>query len=324
MPADVLSTVLMKMKLRTLVSGAVDAGGDWAFSFPGYDGLKLYVILKGECWLSLEGDTTRYHLRTGDCCLLTQGRPFVIASDLSVKTIISGEELLRTKKNGSMTWNGGGDSLSIGAYFQFEGHLPQILFRHLPPAIHIPKHLEQAAILRRNLEQFAAEFRGDHVGRSLALHNLAPLMLLQIFRTYLASTKRDRNWLVALADPHLSKAMEAIHFEYHRPWSLEALARVADLSRSGFALKFKDRVGIAPMDYLTNWRMQIAGDLLLSGSQTVSAVALAVGYESESAFSAAFKKIIHCRPGSYQKSHTLVVSEAYLPSDERNPGPMPG
>jgi len=300
---DVLSAVLMKMKLQSLVSGAVDAGGDWAFSFPQYEGLKLYVILKGECWISVEGASTPYHVRTGDCCLLTQGKPFVVARDLSVKAIVPAAELFRTKENGRMTWKGGGDSLSLGAHFQFEGHLPEIFFRHLPPAIYIPAHLEQAAILRGNLEQFGAEFRGNDVGRSLALHNLAPLMLLQIFRTYLASAKNDRNWLVALADPQLSKAIDAMHFEYQRDWSLEGLARVAGMSRSGFALKFKAQVGVAPMDYLTNWRIQIASELLGSGSQTVSAVALAVGYESESAFSAAFKRVMGCAPRQYGSGH---------------------
>lgn len=308
MESDVLSAVLMKMKLRTLVSGAVDAAGDWAFSFPGYEGLKLYVLLKGDCWITVEGDPNPYHLCTGDCCLLTHGRSFVIARNLPVKTSVPVEELLRIKEKGRMTWGGGGETLSLGAHFQFEGHLPEIVFRHLPPIIHIPEHMEQAAILRWNLEQFGTEFRGDQVGKTLALHTLAPLMLLQIFRTYLASTRNDRNWLFALADSQLSKAIEAMHFEYQRSWSLEELARVAGMSRSGFALKFKSQVGVAPMDYLTNWRIQIASELLGSGSQTVSAVALAVGYESESAFSAAFKRILHCRPGSYQKLRTPVAS----------------
>lgn len=297
----------MKMKIKTLVSGAVDVGGDWAFSFPAYDGLKLYVLLKGEGWLFIEGDPTKYHVKTGDCCLLTSGKPFILAGDRSVKNTVPMEELLRTAQNGRMTWNGGGDALSIGAHFQFEGHLPPLFFRHLPPAIHIPEHLEQAAILRWSLERFGDEFRGSQVGRSLALHNLAPIMLLQIFRTYLASAQKEKNWLVALTDPNLSKALEAMHFTYQHPWSLEGLAKVAGMSRSGFALKFKSQVGTAPMDYLTSWRMQIAGELLDSSEQTISAVALAVGYESESAFSATFKKILHCRPGLYRKSRAHLA-----------------
>ena len=147
------------------------------------------------------------------------------------------------------------------------------------------------------------------------LSHLAPLMLLQILRIYMASAKNDRNWLSSLTDPRLSKAMEAIHFEYQKPWSLDDLAKVAGMSRSGFALNFKKYVGIPPMDYLTNWRMDTACELLESGDHSVGQVADAVGYESESAFSYAFTRVIKCRPGYYQKTHAGMqaasLSSAY-------------
>ncbi len=100
----------------------------------------------------------------------------------------------------------------------------------------------------------------------------------------------------------MSKVIDAMHSDYQRPWSLEGLAMVAGLSRSGFALNFRKQVGITPMDYLTNWRMQIACELLQAEDQNVATVAIAVGYESESAFSVAFKRIVKCRPGFYQKT----------------------
>jgi len=127
-------------------------------------------------------------------------------------------------------------------------------------------------------------------------------MLSQIFRIYLSSAKDERNWLIALSDAKLSKAIEAVHLDYRTDWSLEILAEVAGMSRSGFALSFKKHVGIPPMDYLTHWRIQIACELLKTGENNVSSVASAVGYRSESAFSVAFKKIIACRPGAYQKA----------------------
>jgi AraC-like DNA-binding protein len=304
MTPDTLSSTLMRMKLKTSAAGAIDAKGNWAIEIPEYEGFKLHLLLKGESWVSIEGDKSTYHLKAGDCILMTSGKRSVVAKGPSPRKPVKLESLLKTVRNGVMTLNGGGDFFSIGTHFQFEGHLPKILFAHLPPAIHIPGHLDQAAVLRWSIERFRSEFLGDNVGRSLILNHLPPVMLLQILRIYLASAKSETNWLVALSDPKLSKSIEAIHSNYQRSWSLEKLAELAGMSRSGFALNFKKQVGIPPMDYLTHWRMQIACELLKTDDHNVSTVANAVGYESESAFSVAFKKTMKCRPGFYQRAFT--------------------
>jgi len=204
-----------------------------------------------------------------------------------------------------MTVNGGGEFFSVGIYFQFDGPLPKHLFAQLPPLIHIQGHEDQAAVLRWSIERFRTEYLGNRLGRSLLLNHYAPIILLQILRIYLASASNQRNWLVALSDPKLSKAIEVMHTDYQKPWSLEELAGIAGMSRSGFALNFKKQVGISPIDYLTNWRMQIACELLKSGGHNVSSVAGAVGYISESAFSVAFKKNVKVRPGAYAASASL-------------------
>lgn len=302
MKIDTLSQALMRTKLNAFVSKAIDAGGSWAIEFPSYEGIKFNVVMKGACWLSVKGVRSRHHLKAGDCFLMSGGKPFVLAKDLSIKRRARAEDVMGAARDGVATCNGGGDFLLIGALFQFEGLMPKIMFGHFPPVIHIRENLEQAAVLRWSLERFSAEFRSERPGRSLILNHLAPIMLLQTLRVYLASTKSEKNWLTALADPQLSKTLEVMHSDYGRRWSVEDLARVAGMSRSGFALNFKRHVGSAPMDYLTNWRMQTACELLRSTDQNIAAVANAVGYESESAFSVAFKKIVKCRPGVYQRN----------------------
>jgi AraC-like DNA-binding protein len=93
-----------------------------------------------------------------------------------------------------------------------------------------------------------------------------------------------------------------MHADYGRNWSLDVLASISGMSRAGFALNFKKLVGVAPIDYLMQWRMQIARDLLQQGKVGLAAIASTVGYESESAFSAAFKKVVKCRLGFYQRN----------------------
>ncbi len=302
MNIDALSDALLKMKLRTFVSGGLNAGGQWALDCPAYAGLKLHVVLKGEGWLAIPGHPEKYHIKEGDCGLQISGQPYVVTKDLAIQKRTRVETIMASARNGILTLNGGGDFYSITAHFGLEGHLPKILFAQLPPMIHIAGNAEPAAILRWTLELFSKEFHGNLEGRALILNHLGPVMLLQMLRVYLAANRKDKNWLAALSDPKLSKAIEAMHSGYQRSWSLEALARLAGMSRSGFALNFKQQVGLAPMDYLMNWRMQRAAELLRSTNQNIAAIAHEVGYESESAFSIAFKKTIGCRPGSYRKA----------------------
>lgn len=288
------------MKLKAFLNVALDAGGRWAIDFPAYAGFILNVVQKGECWLRADGSDEEFRLKAGDCFLLTGGRKFTLASNLHLKKRHRAENLFTDAPGGLVTCNGGGDVFVVGTIFRFEGRLPSILFGRLPSVIHIDGALDYAAVLRWSQERFNAEMRGSDVGRSLMLSHLAPLMLLQMLRIHLSSTNDAENSLSAFSHPQMSKVLEVIQTEYGRAWSLEQFADLANMSRSGFALTFRKRLGIAPMMYLLNWRMQIATELLRTTDQPLSSIASAVGYGSESAFSAAFYKTIGRRPGGYR------------------------
>lgn len=311
---DTLSSALIKMRIKTSVAGTLDTGGEWALDVPGLDGFSFYHFLKGECWFYVN---TWQLMKPGDCVLITGKTPFIMASDPSTKKRIKLEDIKKDAQSHRLVINGGGDGFSMGTYFKFDGHLPKILFARLPPAIFITGENEKAPFLHWTLDQIETEFFSENRGRSLMLHHLAPLILIQTLRFYLSLENTDRNWLVALSDAKLSRALEAIHIEYQRPWSLDDLAKTTDMSRSGFASHFREQVGLSPMDYLTNWRMQIACDLLEAGGHNIATIANAVGYESESSFSAAFKKIIKCRPGFYQKNfQALQLRQTPIPGIE--------
>lgn len=310
---DPLSDALTRISLRALINVALDASEEWAIDFPAYEGFTLNVVQKGEGWLSVKGDQQTARLKAGDCFLMTGGRQFSLASDLSLKRRLRAEELFSQSQDGYVSCNGGGDFFVVGTIFRFEGHLPSILFDRLPPIIYIDGNSDQAAALRWNLDRFTAEMRCNSVGRKLILSHLAPIMLLQVLRIYLHSAPKEVNWLVALSHPRLSKVLEAMQTSYKRDWSLEQLASLANMSRSGFALTFKKRVGISPMNYLMNWRMQIACELLQAGDDSLYAIATAVGYSSESAFSAAFVKTVKCRPGAYRRPQSRTSRKEKRP-----------
>ncbi len=130
------------------------------------------------------------------------------------------------------------------------------------------------------------------------------MMLVQALRLYLAEgVGRSVGWLFALADPQMAAAIGAMHADPGAHWTLQALAGRAGMSRSSFAQKFKAAVGSSPMDYLTRWRMLLAGDRLANGAEPVSVIALSLGYDSESAFSTAFKRVMGCPPRRYSREH---------------------
>jgi hypothetical protein len=129
---DPLSAALTKMKLRAFTSVALDAGGQWAVDFPAYEGFTLNVAQKGECWLSMKDGSQRVRLRAGDCFLLTGGREFTLATDLSLPIRFRAVDLFPQAEQGTARCNGGGDFFVLGIIFRFQGPLPSVLWNRLP------------------------------------------------------------------------------------------------------------------------------------------------------------------------------------------------
>jgi AraC-like DNA-binding protein len=129
-------------------------------------------------------------------------------------------------------------------------------------------------------------------------------MFVDVVRRYLETLPEDRTtWLSGLRDPYVGRALTALHERPERDWTIEALAQAAALSRSAFAERFVQFVGQPPMQYLTNWRMQLATNYLRNGTESIASVANRVGYDSEAAFSRAFKKAVGSPPSEWREQH---------------------
>jgi AraC-like DNA-binding protein len=139
------------------------------------------------------------------------------------------------------------------------------------------------------------------VGR--VAQQLAYLMLIQALRLHLSdAASAGRGWLSALADKQMSIAIASMHSDPGSPWTLQSLAERVGMSRSVFALRFRETVGATPMEYLARWRMLLAADRLKNSSDGLSAIAQSLGYESESAFGKAFRRVMGCSPRQYTRS----------------------
>lgn len=298
---DPLSDILSLLNPRGSVSAGFRAGGDWALRLPPPDGVKFYAVVEGGCWLAVEGQPP-VRLRQGDCFLTSKPLPYTLASDLSVPPVEAHQVFARREDHTAVIGTGA-DLFMIGGRFGFDGEAA-LLLDSLPPVLVVGGESEEAAVLRWALQRLAAEMSGASPGSALVAGHLAHLMLVQVLRLHLAS--RDGHppgWLSALSDGRVAAAIRAVHAEPARRWTVEELASVAGVSRSTFALRFKRKVGLAPLDYVLRWRMQIAARDLRSRGGPISSVAEALGYDSDSAFSAAFKRVMACSPRDYRLRH---------------------
>ncbi|MBM7044191.1 MULTISPECIES: AraC family transcriptional regulator [Rhizobium] len=295
---DPLSDVLSLLKPRSYTFGGFDVGGDWSIRFGRHEGIKCYAVVSGQCWLSVEGVPDPVRLKTGDCFLLPRGWPFCLTNDLALPPIDARALFSRPKNGGIRLLNGGGDFWGVGGHFVLSGDNAGILLGVLPPIVHIRSETDKTA-LRWSMERMMQELREPRPGSFLVAQHLAYMMLIQALRLHLAETPGGVGWLFALEDKQIGGTINAMHQDPAHRWTLQELAEHAGMSRSTFALRFKQLVGKSPMDYLTRWRMLLAADRLANSSDPISVIALSLGYESESAFSTAFKRAMGCSPRQY-------------------------
>jgi AraC-like DNA-binding protein len=314
---DPLSDVLSLLKPQTYSSGGFEVGADVAIQWPKHPGIKCYAMVSGQCWLSVEGVPDPVLLTAGDCFLLPRGLPFRLATDLSLKPVDFGKFLSALRNGDMVSHNGSSGRYLVGGHFVLTGSHADILLRSLPPIVHIRKESDKAA-MRWSLERMKEELRDPQPGGSLIAQQLAYMMLVQALRLHLADGAGGGvGWLFALADKQMSAAITCMHDDPGHPWTLQKLAERAGMSRSIFALRFKETVGATPLEYLTRWRMLLAGDRLKYSDDSISVIASSLGYESESAFGKAFRRLMGCSPRQYghgrsRTPRSLTANEASL------------
>ena len=299
---DPLSEVLALMKPQLYVAGGFAVLGDMAIHFPKHQGIKCYAMLAGQCWLVVEGVPEPVLLHAGDCFLLPRGLPFRLATDLSLEPVPYTVAFARLGMRSEAPGVTEGARYIAGGHFALTGGHAEMLLQSLPPIVHIRRESDKAA-MRWSLERMREELRDPQPGGSLIAQQLAYMMLIQALRLHLAdAASAGRGWLSALSDKHMSLAIAGMHNHPGYPWTLQSLAERVGMSRSVFALRFRETVGATPMAYLTRWRMLLAADRLKTSSDGLAAIAQSLGYESESAFGKAFRRVMGCSPRQYTRS----------------------
>lgn len=297
---DPLSDVLSQLNADKAYVVGLRAGGDWGMHFPPPENIKFNAVVEGSCWLSVSGEPAPIHLQPGDCFILTRPRAFTLTSAIGMATE-SAVELFRHAVKGTLKYGNGEDFFMIGGRFNY-GQEARLLLDSLPSVAVVNANTQSAPVLLWALELLVQELSNSSPGSAMMAQQLGNIMLVQVLRQYLGIEQDSPSgWLFALSDPRVNASLEAMHAEPAKRWSVQQLAEIAGVSRSTFALSFKQKVGFGPLEYLLRWRMQLASRRLAATNVTISAVAQSLGYDSDSAFSNAFKRVMLCSPREYRE-----------------------
>lgn len=319
---DVLSDVLYAAKLTGALFFLVDAAPPWevgvahakAFApliLPRVQHVISYhVVMRGSCWGALIGGAP-VALAAGDILVFPHGDPYVMSSAPVEHTdvdVTSSMEFFRLMAAGELPFTvteggSGAERLHLMCGFLGCDARPfNPLLQTLPRMLHVRAACaSDHDLLSRLIELTIAESRADRPGGECIRLRLSELLFVEVVRRHLAALPAEQTgWLAGLKDPAIGRALSLLHARPNQAWTLDELARAVGMSRSALAERFSLFVGQPPMQYLTQWRMQVAARLLADSAAKVASVALQVGYSSEAAFSRAFKKATGAAPAQWR------------------------
>ncbi|MFC8513115.1 AraC family transcriptional regulator [Streptomyces sp. NPDC057257] len=302
MSVDPLSDALAVADARSVFSGGFTAGGDWAIRLEGRDKLKVNAVVRGRCLMVPPGGGEPLALVEGDIVVSDGRRPYVLCSAPGIEPLSSGQvEMDPGTRMGRL---GAGEEVAcVSGHIDLSRDSGELLRRALPELIHVRADAAEAPVLRWLTGQLVTEMKTRRAGVEFASDQLAQLMFVQVLRVCLTEAEGlPPGWLRALADERLAPALRLMHGDPAHPWQLEELARAAAMSRTTFAVRFKEAAGVPPLTYLLNWRMSLAARSLRQDTAPVAALARSVGYTSESAFSNAFKRAVGVAPRRYREA----------------------
>jgi AraC-like DNA-binding protein len=312
---DVLTDLLQRSRARGAgfaYSTVRGPGGVWC---PPGPGLGVHVMVEGEAHLRLDGGTTDRRVVPGDIAVVRGAAAHQLATPADAACASLADVLAAGPVPGSSRHYAVGDRAAApaavffcGAYL-FEGDLCAGLLAGLPESLVV--RAPAGSGLRATTDLLGREVLADAPGQQALLDRLLDVALVQVLRQHFAEVgPAAPPWFRASGDPAVGAALRALHADPAAPWTVASLAAEASLSRGAFARRFRELLGVAPLAYLTDWRMALARERLRDGDEGLAAVAASVGYRSEFAFAAAFKRHHSASPGRWRTGARAAARSA--------------
>jgi AraC-like DNA-binding protein len=299
---DLVAEILHSVTLKTVVFGRAELRAPWGLHVDLPGRAVFHIVLRGQCCLRVNG-ANFVKVTCGDTILFPQagahdmndrpGTPIRPLQELLIQHPMTRDRRFCYGGRGSRT------TMLCGA-FQLDHPKLNLMGVLLPPFLHIKSRGDRTSSQLRALTRcIETELKVSRPGEQAIVTRMAEAFLLRAIRDHLLScTNGDHGLPAILRDPSIARVLGAIHQRPEHGWTVDALAKEANLSRSGFAARFKQRVGIAPQSYLQRYRFTKAVMLLETTNAKLNEIAQQVGYDSESSFSKAFKRLMGKSPGA--------------------------
>ena len=272
--------------------------------------ILYHYVVEGELHVQIEdGSGESLKIGGGEVVLLPRNDPHLMGSDLSLPPV-AGSDIIRPPQDGGLAsihhGGGGGRTRMICGFLGCASGEGNPVISTLPALLKLNVEQASAAEWIRSTFRYAAEeVSAGRPGSGTVLAKLSELLFVEAVRRY-AETLPDgqTGWLAGLRETHVARALALLHSDVTRRWTVDDLSREVGLSRSASADRFIRLIGVPPMQYLASWRMQVATQKLRNTSSSLAQVAEFIGYDSEAAFSRAFKKAFGAAPATWRRSNS--------------------
>lgn len=298
---DVLSDILSKVKLSSVVYFKSNFSEPWGMDIPKGPFAQFHIVTKGQCVLKTKD--TLIQLFTGDIVVFPLGASHWLANnEKSLRR--QGQEVVESILSGKSLFEGNQLSATlVCGHFEFDRSLDHPFIKELPSIIHIKDtDFNEFSWLKSITDLVIEEAGKEQSGSGIIINKLGEVLFVHTLRAFIEKNKSISGFIAAMQDARISKVLKEIHSSAHQNWSLEQLAEIAAMSRTSFANRFKSLTGETPFNYITRWRLLMAKELLEESSLSVGEIAEQVGYQSEAAFNRVFKKRISKTPLKFRQS----------------------
>lgn len=305
-PADPLGEALHSLRMSGMFYSRCEFSAPWGLILPAIaDTLMFHVVTSGACWLEIEG-AEPLPLQQGDFALVPHGQGHVLTSTPGTpgRELFDIEPVYRSDRYELLRQGGGGETTTlICGTVRFDHPAAHNLTSILPKLLRIEATSpSQAGWIQSTLRFMADEARELRPGGETVITRLADILVIQAIREWIERDPAGQSgWLGALRDKQVGRAIALIHRDPARAWSVAELADEVAMSRSAFSARFTELAGEPPMHYITRWRMHLAQTWLREDGAALAEIAFRLGYQSEAAFSRAFKRTLGVSPGAVRK-----------------------
>lgn len=309
---DALTDILNTLRLSSSLYFRTELTSPWGIEVPAKPGVaRFHIVIRGQCWLRVRGDDG-LPMSNGDLVIVPHGASHTIADEpaTQIRPLTEVLEEVDYQGSGPLVYGGGGAGCClVCGEFAFDDLGNHPLLKNLPNKLWVTGDTSyNTQWLDSALGFIAHEASKLEPGAHAIIDRLSEIILIQVIRATLDAADQPIPFLSIFADRRMNRVLSAIHANPANDWSVERLGQLANMSRSSFSNRFGELANMTPLQYVIFVRMQMASRLLVETTSPLIKVAEQVGYQSEAAFSQAFKKQYAMRPGEFRRIHTRMAA----------------